>query len=66
MSEVYHIGPRKVMRNKDCAFVYLGRDFRFLIGKKVMLVVQVLRTEEKKDDEAKPLYKQGYSLSDSL
>jgi hypothetical protein len=46
--------------------VYLGRDFRFLIGKKVMLVVQVLRTEENKDDEAKPLYKQGQSLSDSL
>jgi hypothetical protein len=46
--------------------VYLGRDFKILIGKKVMLVVQVLRTEENKDDEAKPLYKQGQSLSDSL
>ena len=44
---LYHIGPRKVVSNGLTALVYLGKDFRHLTGRKVMLVVKVLDEENK-------------------
>jgi hypothetical protein len=42
----YYVGPRKVTSNgKDNVILYLGKDFKHLIGKRVMLIVKVLDEE---------------------
>ena len=45
--KVYYIGPRKVWKNWAGAVVNLGKDYRHLIGKKVMLKVVVVEELEK-------------------
>jgi len=45
--KVYLIGPRKVGRSGKEPVVYLGKDFEHLLGKKVMLILQVLEEKEK-------------------
>lgn len=40
--EIYEVGPRTVTRTGKRATVYLGKDFNFLIGRKVILQVKVL------------------------
>lgn len=42
ITEIYEIGPRTVTRTGKRAAVYLGKDFEFLIGKKVTLTIKVL------------------------
>ena len=44
----YLVGPRKVTVLGGCAAVYLGKEFNFLKGRKVMLVFEVLEEEESK------------------
>jgi hypothetical protein len=46
MAGTYYIGPRKVTSSgRENAVVHLGKDFRHLVGKKVMLIVKVLDEE---------------------
>ena len=47
IKEVYKIGPRKVTTTAKRASVYLGKDFNFLIGKKVLITIEVLDEDEK-------------------
>ena len=52
----YYVGPRRVCsigRIPTNAYVVLGRDFKFLIGKKVMLIVEVLDEAENENKENK-------------
>jgi len=44
---IYLIGPRRVGRSGKEPVIYLGKDFEHLLGKKVMLIVQVLEEREK-------------------
>ena len=44
----YWVGPRKVTVAGTVAAVYLGNKFKHLVGKKVMLLIEVLEEEEKK------------------
>ena len=39
-------GPRKVTRAGGSAAVYLGKEFEPLIGRRVILVIKVLRREK--------------------
>jgi hypothetical protein len=48
MGKVYHIGVRKVTNSSGTPLVYLGKDFRFLIGKKVILTLEVFEEVEEK------------------
>jgi len=48
VKEIYWIGPRKVVRVSRTAMVVLGKEFMGLIGKKVMLAIQVLEEEGEK------------------
>ena len=47
------IGPRKVVSNSVTTLIYLGKDFKFLVGKKVMLLVKVLDDIENENKENK-------------
>jgi hypothetical protein len=43
MENTYYVGPRKVTTSgRDNVVVYLGKDFKHLVGKKVMMIVRVL------------------------
>lgn len=44
-------GPRKVTRAGGSAAVYLGKEFEPLIGRRVILVIKVLRREIKRIKE---------------
>jgi hypothetical protein len=44
--QLYYVGPRRVTSSgRDNVILYLGKDFKHLVGKKVMLVVKVLDEE---------------------
>jgi len=44
----YYVGPRRVTSNgRDNVILYLGKDFKHLVGKKVMLIMRVLDEENK-------------------
>jgi len=45
---VLYVGPRKVWKHWQGAIVNLGKDYTYLAGKKVMLKVVVLESEENK------------------
>ena len=45
VEEVIEVGPRKVFKLNDYAAVYLGKDLRPLIGRKVILIIKVLHQE---------------------
>jgi len=47
IAKVYEVGPRKVTNVGGSAGVYLGRQFRFLIGKTVIVIVKVLEEGDK-------------------
>ncbi len=46
------VGPRKVSEAGHVPIVYLGRDFRGLVGRKVILIVKVLEGVD--DAKSKP------------
>ena len=56
MGRRFYVGPRtvgQVGRDQHSTYVILGKDFRFLIGKKVMLIVEVLDEVENENKENK-------------
>jgi len=44
----YFVGPRKVTIVGRVAAVYLGTRLKHLVGKRVMIIVEVLEEEENK------------------
>jgi len=48
--KVLYVGPRKVWKHWQGAIVNLGKDYMHLVGKKVMLKVVVLESEEKQGE----------------
>ena len=53
MGKKYYIGPRKVVASHGNVFVYLGKPFYTLRGKRVMLIVEVLDEVENENKENK-------------
>ena len=45
-AETYYIGPRRITSNgRNNVILYLGKDFKHLVGRKVMIVMKVLDEE---------------------
>ena len=40
---IYYVGPKRVTTSgRNTVLIILGKDFKFLVGKKVMLAMKVL------------------------
>jgi len=48
--KTYYIGPRRITSNgRNNVILYLGKDFKHLVGKKVMIAMKVLDEENKNE-----------------
>jgi len=44
---VYAVGPRKIGRTNRGPVIYLGKELEPLVGRKALIIIQVLKEKEK-------------------